>query len=108
MLVYGRITMKKYRNGLGVLIAAVLALLMVMPTQAQSTATLEAADQLALNGSVTVARVVADGPSFVVIHADDGQGGAGEVIGFAPVKAGESHDIQVSIDPNKASANLHA
>lgn len=100
--------MKKYRNGLGVLIAAVLALLIVMPTQAQSGATLEAADQLALNGSVTVARVVADGPSFVVIHADNGQGGAGDVIGFAPVKTGESHDVQVSIDPNKATANLHA
>lgn len=100
--------MSKYRKGLGVLVVALLALLLVVPAQAQTQATLEAADQLVLNGSVTVARVVADGPSFVAIHADDGQGGAGDMIGFTPLNGGESLDVQVPIETDSATATLHA
>jgi|GEM_PF-412528 hypothetical protein len=47
--------------------------------------------------SVLIAKVVADVDSFVVIHADDG-GSPGEVIGHVSVTAGETTDVEVSLE----------
>ena len=57
--------------------------------------------------SVTVARVVAVQPGWVVIHRDDG-GAPGAVIGHAAVDAGVSNNVVVPVDAGQATSTLHA
>ena len=69
-----------------------------------------AADQeLTLSTVVAVAAATSDGPGFMTIHADDGTGAPGPVIGVAPVASGENADIVVVLDRPVADAeHLHA
>lgn len=60
-----------------------------------------------VDGKVLIARTVADGPSWVVIHADD-EGEPGEVIGYAPVGEGETLNIPVEVDTEAVTPILHA
>jgi len=70
----------------------------------QSSVTVE--DQEVMDGTVTVAKVVSEGPGWIVIHADDD--GPGPVIGQAAVSAGENSDVQVEIDTDAATETLYA
>jgi hypothetical protein len=67
----------------------------------------EVMDQSVVNGTVTVARVVSDGPGWMVIHADM-EGKPGAVLGFAPVLDGENMEVLVNIDSTNATPVLHA
>lgn len=60
-----------------------------------------------IDGRVIIARAVADGPAWVVIHADDG-GAPGEVLGYAPLEEGENNNVLVEIDAANATPILHA
>lgn len=61
-------------------------------------AALEVADQPGARGSITVDRVVAPGPSWVVVHLDmDGK--PGMRVGVQAVPAGESRRVRVALDP---------
>ena len=100
--------MFKYHKGLGVLIAALLALVLVAPVRSQAEMTIEASDQLSMDGTVTISRAVTAGPAFIVIHADDGNNASGEVIGYAPVEGGENSDLHIPVDISKATPVLHA
>lgn len=102
--------MFKHHRQFGVLSVVLAALLLVAPVKAQERTppTIEIADQLSLDGTVTVARAVANSPAFVAIHADNGQGSFGEVIGYASINAGENLDIRVPIDPARATPTLFA
>jgi len=52
----------------------------------------------AMGSMLLVKSVLSDGPGFVVIHADDGEGAPGEVIGFAGIDDGLTTDLTVNID----------
>lgn len=100
--------MKMYQKGLGIAVVLCLALLLVVPAQAQTAMSVEAADQIGLDGTVTVSRVVTDQPGFLVIHADDGSGAPGEAIGHVTLGSGENLDIHVPVDYSKATSTLFA
>jgi len=56
---------------------------------------------------VTVASVNSKGPGWMTIHTDL-NGTPGPVIGFTPVVNGETVNVQVTIDPAKATPVLYA
>jgi hypothetical protein len=71
---------------------------------AKGVASIEAADQLGVQGALQVARVVAPGPSWVVIYNQTSQGGmnmsSAARAGIVHVPAGVSIDVKVPLDPN--------
>jgi hypothetical protein len=98
--------MNKRFSVIGVVLAA---LLLAVPVLGQDTfaPAIDGVDQLSIDGTVTLARVVASAPSFVAIHADN-SGTFGEVIGFAPVNTGENPLVLVPIDAARATPTLFA
>lgn len=65
-------------------------------------------DQVSLNGWVVVEHVTSEGPGFMVIHKDNGEGGFGAVIGYRWVNAGENNNVAVRIDLAEATPTLYA
>jgi predicted lipoprotein with Yx(FWY)xxD motif len=64
-------------------------------------------DQQISNGTVTVARVVAFEPGWMVIHADaDGRPGA--ILGQTLLNSGENDNVVVQIDTQNATPTLYA
>ena len=45
--------------------------------------------------SINIATVLSDGPGWMVIHADNGDGAPGPVIGFSPVLDGLNENVGV-------------
>lgn len=88
-------------------LVALLALLFAVPLAAQGTPTIEVMDQTVQDSTVTISRVVATQPGWVVIHIDQ-DGKPGPVIGHAAVPAGESTDVKVQIDVSQATERLWA
>lgn len=83
-------------------------LLVAVPVLAQDTTpVVEVSDQAIEDGTVTVDRVVSDGPGWIVIHADN-NGAAGEVVGWSAVTDGENTDVVVEIDMDTATETLYA
>ena len=64
-------------------------------------------DQDAGDGTVVIEDVHATEPGWIVIHLNQ-DGAPGAVIGFAPVEAGENHDVVVEIDLDQAAPGLFA
>ncbi len=104
--------------GVGVALMALLLVLAPMALAQEGTATPEAtgtaptgsvtvSDQEIVDGTVTVDSVTSSAAGWIVIHADQG-GGAGPVIGFAPVQAGDNSNVVVEIDAALATDTLHA
>lgn len=91
------------------LVGLFVALLLVAApvVQAQVTPAVEVSDQAIEDSSVTVDRVVSDGPGWIVIHADD-NGAPGAVIGHSAVQDGENLDVAVEIDVEMATETLYA
>ncbi|UCD29760.1 MAG: hypothetical protein JSV03_04560, partial [Planctomycetota bacterium] len=56
-------------------------------------------DQEIVDGTVTIAQVISDGPGWIVIHADQ-DGKPGPVLGQTAVQDGENADIVVALDLN--------
>lgn len=75
------------------------------PTEGTPSVTVE--NQEIVDGTVTVAQVVAAQDGWIVIHADDG-GTFGAVIGHAAVTAGTNTDVTVTIDTAAATETLYA
>ncbi|MBZ0307626.1 MAG: hypothetical protein K8I82_16280 [Anaerolineae bacterium] len=88
-----------------VIVMAVLA----VPVSAQDmmAPAVEVSDQVSLDGTVTISKVVSPGAGFLVIHRDEG-GELSSVIGAAPVNAGENWNVSVSIDATMATPVLYA
>ncbi|MFB3765523.1 MAG: hypothetical protein ACE14P_09795 [Methanotrichaceae archaeon] len=76
-------------------------------TSTNVTPSIVVADQTITNNSILVAQVTVDTPGWVVIH-NNLNGNPGGIIGFAPVNAGTSTNIQVPIDPKLATSALIA
>ncbi len=89
-----------------VLFAVLLAL--PLAAQAQDAPTVEVSDQVSLDGTVLITRAVSDGPGFVVIHADNGEGAPGPVIGFRGINSGENTNFKINIDATAATPTVFA
>ncbi len=110
--------MRRFLYALGIAAAVTLTVLAVTlsyaatrhkPTMvgvvvAKGVASIEATDQLGVQGALQVERVVAPGPSWLVIYNQTSQGGmsmssAGRA-GIVHVPAGVSLDVKVPLDQN--------
>ncbi len=69
--------------------------------------TVEVSDQAIKDGTVTIARVVAFEPGWLVIHADK-DGKPGPILGKTQVQSGENLNVVVSVDTANATPRLHA
>ena len=65
------------------------------------------ADQEIVDGKVTIAEVVSDGPGWLVIHAQ-ADGNPGPVLGYSPVVDGANAGVMVEIDAIRATETLYA
>ncbi|HLC04838.1 MAG TPA: hypothetical protein VJK02_17520 [Anaerolineales bacterium] len=74
---------------------------------ATMTTSVEVSDQAIQNGTVTVSKIQAAVDGWIVIHTD-AEGKPGPVIGYAPVSAGESSDVGVTIDESQATPMMFA
>jgi hypothetical protein len=93
---------------IGLLLLAVMILVLAVPAGAQDVPSVSVSDQLSLDGSVRVSSAYSDGPGFIVIHIDNGQGGPGPVIGHAALNPGHNFNIRVPIDAAQATPVLFA
>ena len=99
--------MRKHYPGIMLLIVLMLAL--AIPAGAQGvTPAVTVSDQVSLDGTVLIASAVSDGPGFVVIHADNGEGAPGPVIGHAALNPGENFRIKVAVDAAQTTPMLFA
>jgi predicted lipoprotein with Yx(FWY)xxD motif len=64
-------------------------------------------DQALEGDSVTIDRVMAAEPGWLVVHADN-DGRPGPVVGHSAVAPGENDNVQVQIDASAATATLYA
>lgn len=64
-------------------------------------------DQAVKDDTVTIAKVVSDGPGWMVIHKEAG-GAPGAVVGYAAVKKGTNENVAVKIDAYSATPTLYA
>jgi plastocyanin len=71
------------------------------------TSAVTVADQEIVDGTVTVAEVVSDGPGWIVIHADQ-DGAPGPVLGQTAVQDGENTDVAVTLDLMALTGTLYA
>lgn len=85
----------------------VVVTVLAIPVAAQEDPAVEVTDQVSLDGSVTIARVVSPGQGFLVIHRDEG-GEFNSAIGATPVNAGENTNVVVEIDTAQATPVLYA
>src|SRR5690242_6522026 len=89
---------------LAIVIATALALYH-SAARAAATPAVEISDQVVQNSWVAVPKIVAADPGWIVIHS----GGEGNpAIGETYVPAGESDNVSVRIDMDKATPNLSA
>src|SRR5258708_37916611 len=75
------------------------------PVMAAADPSVVVSDQVVMDGSIWIDKVVAVQDGWIVIHAGDK---SGTVIGWAPVKAGENDKVQVWIDLTKGTPTISA
>jgi hypothetical protein len=111
--------MKRFLNITGLVLGLLLSLSMTVYAFANSSkagdmvgvvvakkaAAVEVMDQPGAKGSITVARVLVPGQSWIAVHLDEG-GMPGKRIGLQAVPAGESRDVVVRIDDVKLTDKL--
>ncbi|MGD8791914.1 MAG: hypothetical protein PVF47_05125, partial [Anaerolineae bacterium] len=79
-----------------------------LPAMEESvTPSVTVADQGLVDGMVTIAEVVSDGPGWLVVHAQ-ANGGPGPVVGYSPVSDGVNNNVSVRLDLNMATTTLYA
>ena len=71
------------------------------------TPSVEVSNQDASRGMVTVEKVMAADPGWIVIHTES-DGAPGPIVGFAQVSAGENNAVDVEIDLGAATEKLFA
>lgn len=65
-------------------------------------------DQVSTDGTVTIAQVNSAAEGFLVVHADNGEGSFGAVIGHTPLHPGANYNVVVDIDTSMATSTLYA
>jgi plastocyanin len=76
-------------------------------TRGTITPSVTVADQELVDGKVTIAEVVSDGPGWLVIHAQ-ADGKPGPILGYAAVSDGANATLMVEIDASSATETLYA
>jgi hypothetical protein len=92
VIAYGLVNVSKAGDMTGVVVA-------------KSNASLEVMDQAGAKGSISVAKVLAPGQSWIAVHLDD-NGKPGKRIGLQAVPKGESTDVEVKLDDVKLTDKL--
>lgn len=87
--------------------ALVLAISGGIMAQDEMTPSVTVADQISVNGDVTVAEVVSNGSGWIVIHTDN-EGAPGPVAGYAHVSDGTNTDVVVDLDESMVTPVLYA
>ncbi len=77
------------------------------PAMAAAMPSVSVADQPIKDDTVTVAKVVSNGPGWIVIHADK-NGAPGPVLGYTAVKDGENDDVAVKLAAEGRTETLYA
>lgn len=77
------------------------------PPESGGTPSVSVADQALVNGTVTIAEVVSEGPGWIVIHAD-ANGGPGPILGYSAVGDGANSDVVVALDLTGVTGTLYA
>jgi len=75
---------------------------------AQTTPDVTVNDQVMRGGAVTIDSVTSDGDGWLVVHADNGEGAPGAVIGYAPVADGANENVVVVLDTVNVTPVLFA
>lgn len=65
----------------------------------EGQAGIEASDQSAAGGTISIGRATAPGPAWVVVHLND-DGMPGERVGYAAIPAGENRSVTVTLSPD--------
>lgn len=63
-------------------------------------------DQDVSNGTVTIAKVMADTNGWLVVHRTDMNMKPGRVVGYSPLKAGENSNITAILTESVASGDM--
>ncbi len=100
--------MLHYRNlyGLGLALLMLLALSSLAYAQV-TTPSVTVSDQPITNDTVTVDKVVSNGPGWIAIHADN-NGAPGPVLGYSAVKDGENDNVVVNLATEGRTPTLYA
>jgi plastocyanin len=82
------------------------------PTEAPAaesmiTPSVTVADQEIVDGQVTIAEVVSDGPGWLAIHAQ-ADGKPGPILGYSAVTSGANAAVMVAVDASSATETLYA
>jgi len=77
------------------------------PAMAAAMPSVSVADQAIKDDTVTVAKVVSNGPGWIVIHADK-NGAPGPVLGYTAVKDGENAAVAVKLAAEGRTETLYA
>jgi len=75
------------------------------PATAAADPSVTVNDQVTMESTVVIDKIVAVQDGWIVIHAGDK---SGTVIGWAPVKAGENDKVEVAIDLSKGTPTISA
>jgi hypothetical protein len=91
------------------LLASLAALVVALAPAARVAAvpSVTVSNQEDKDDTVTIAKIVSDGPGWIVIHIETG-GAPGPVIGYAAVKDGVNANVVVNIDSYTATPTLFA
>ena len=87
------------------LLIAVLSVAFLPHVGAQASPSVTVGDQVVMDSTVVVSKVVAAQDGWIVIHAGDKNG---TVLGHSAVKAGENDNVEVDIDLSKATPTVSA
>ena len=66
----------------------------------------EASDQSVTNGIVSADKVVAPANGWMVVHRTDDQMKPGPVVGYAPIRMGETSDVAAILTEDVASGDM--
>ena len=72
-----------------------------------ATPSVTVSDQAIQDGTVTIAKVVSNGPGWLVVHAQ-ADGKPGPILGYSPVSDGVNTDVKVEIDTSGVTDVLYA
>ena len=74
--------------------------------EAHTTQMVEASDQSVANGVVSADSVVAAQNGWLVVHRTDAEMKPGPVVGYAPLRAGETTDVAAILQEEVASGDM--
>ena len=86
--------------------AAILTAGMAFAASHSMAPMVEAADQDVSNGVVSASKVVASENGWLVVHRTDSEMKPGPVVGYAPIRMGETMDVAAILQEEIASGDM--